>query len=96
MTQQELNKYTLQENAQFWARIDRAEEEFGVDTFDPSLERHHQKWQARKDKVLAQIAETSSSDYKELLQQKLSELELAWKRSSENLIALRQMHRITK
>ncbi|PSM48440.1 hypothetical protein C7Y66_14560 [Chroococcidiopsis sp. CCALA 051] len=84
---------TAEEKARFREKLAQAEE-MGFDTFDPNLERHRQKWQTRKDKVIAQIAEANSPDYKELLQQKLFELELAWKRSDEHLAALREMHGI--
>ena len=84
---------TAEEKARFREKLAQAEE-MGFDTFDPNLERHRQKWQRRQDKILAQIAAAESPEEKEGWQQKLVELELAWKRADEHLIALRELHGI--
>lgn len=85
---------TAEENARFWEEVASSEEQFGADTFCPDLERHRQKWQRRQDKILTQIAAAESPEEKEGWQQRLVELELAWKRSDEHLAALREMHGI--
>lgn len=94
MALEEIREYTPQENARFWKEVAQAEEQFGADTFCPDLKRHRQKWQHRQDKILAQIAAAESPEEKEGWQQKLVELEQAWKRSDEHLAALREMHGI--
>jgi uncharacterized membrane protein YgaE (UPF0421/DUF939 family) len=84
---------TAEEKARLREKLAQAED-LGIDTFCPDLERYRQKWQRRKDKILAQIAAASSPKEKEGWQQKLVELEQAWKRSDEHLAALRELHGI--
>ena len=93
MAVEETKEYTAQEKAIFREKLAQAED-LGIDTFCPDLERHRQKWQRRKDKILAQIASAESPEEKEGWQQKLAELKQAWKRYDEHLAALREMHRI--
>lgn len=79
----EQNKqYTPEEKAQFRKEIFEAEEQFGVDTFSPSLERHKQRWQRRKEQVLAQIASAQTKEEKERLLSKLLELEQSEKKTA--------------
>lgn len=73
---------TPEEKARFRKEIVEAEEQFGVDTFSPSLERHKQRWQRRKEQVLAQIASAQTKEEKERLQQKLVELEQSEKKTA--------------
>lgn len=92
MTVEETKEYTPEQKARFREEVAKVEEQFGADTFCPDPEHHRQKWQRRKDKILVQIATSNSSEEKEHLQQKLIELEQAWKRSAENLAYLRDLH----
>lgn len=79
----EQNKqYTPEEQAQFRKEISSAEEQFGVDTFSPSLERHKQRWQRRHEQVLAQIASAQTLEEKERLLAKLVELEQSEKKTA--------------
>lgn len=91
MTLGEKKQYTAEEKARFRKELAEAEAR-GIDTFCPDTERHRQKWQHRKDKLLAQIAEAKDYKERERLQLKLVELEQAWKRSDENLAYLRDLH----
>lgn len=85
----EQNKqYTPEEKAQFRKGLEEAEKQFGIDTFSPSLERHRQRWQRRKEQVLAQIASAETSEEKERLQQKLVELEQSEKKTAAILAEL--------
>jgi hypothetical protein len=84
---------TAEEKARFREKL-ASSEDLGIDTFCPDLERHRQKWQRRQDKILAQIASAESPEEKEGWQQRLVELEQAWKSSDEKLAALREMHGI--
>lgn len=84
---------TDEEKARFREKL-ASSEDLGIDTFCPDKERHRQKWQRRQDKILTQIAAAESPEEKEGWQQKLVELEQAWKRADEHLAALREMHGI--
>lgn len=84
---------TAEEKARFREKLAQAED-LGIDTFCPDLERHRQRWQHRKNKILTQIAAAESPEEKEGWQQKLVELEQAWKRADEHLAALRELHGI--
>lgn len=91
MAVEETKEYTAEEKARFREKLAQAED-LGIDTFCPDLKRHRQKWQRRKDKILAQIAAANSSEEQEYWQQELIELEQAWKRSDEYLAALRELY----
>jgi len=95
MTLGKKKEYTAEEKARFRKELADAEAR-GIDTFCPDPERHKQKWQHRKDKLLAQIAEAKDSEEREHWQQKLTELDQAWKRSNENLAYLKNLHGLSK
>ena len=85
----EQNKqYTPEEKARFRKELEEAEQQFGVDTFSPSLERHKQRWQRRKSQVLAQIASAETEEDKERWRQKLVELGQSEKKTAESLAEL--------
>jgi hypothetical protein len=94
MAVEETKEYTPEQKAQFWEELAIAEEQFGADTFCPDLERHQQKWQRRKDRLLVQIAEAQNSSEREHLQQKLIELEQVWKRSAKTLAYLIELNKL--
>lgn len=96
MTHEQTKEYTTEEKARFWEEAAKAEEEFGADTFCPDIERHRQRWQRRKDKLLAQIADAKTFEQKERLQQKLLELERACKSSAEALADLIGVNKLNK
>ena len=88
MSIEQNKQYMPEEKAQFRKELEEAEEQFGVDTFSPSLESHRQRWQRRKEQVLVQIASAQTSQEKERLQKKLVELEQSEKKTATILAEL--------